>query len=377
MIYKFQYILILSSLILFFSCEGEQEDIKKTARNIEKDRKDEKGVIRGNAISKYTGKAGQLVVVAENTVVDSIIEQILDTTFGVQIKPFYPALPKFEIAHISHDRFKKSHQRLRNVLRLTLTDEELEDGSELLIRLDYFAKGQIYTEIKANTINDLHELLSLEADRLVNLYDEKEWKREYARFQKDNNPTIKRRLKEDFGISIEVPKRAVYEYNGRNFAKIMFPDRSRNMEVMSPGGGGGEKANFIYSGLMIWEIPYKKESQFKPDYLLKVRDTLLKYNAKHEFPGVYMGTQDHPAVVPVYNYIKIGDVEGYEFKGMFKFTGRLEPSGGKFWSFHFIHPKRNKIIALSGYVDSPPTVNPMLFLRQVQASIYSLKILAE
>lgn len=377
MSFKIQYILIFGILLLFLSCEEEKESINKEARKIEKERKSEKGIIRGSSTSKYTGKAGQLVVVAENTVIDTIIEQILDTTFGEQIRPYYPVVPKFEIAYISPDRFKKSHQRLRNVLRFTLTDEKLEGGSELLIRLDYFARGQIYTEIKANTINDLHELLTLEADRLVNLYDEKEWKREYARFKRKSNPTVKRRLKEDFGISLEVPQQAVYEYNGRNFAKIMFPDRSRNMEIMSPGGSGGEKANFIYSGLMIWEVPYKKESQFKPDYLLKVRDTLLKYNAKHEFPGVYMGTQDHPAVEPVYNYIKIGNVEGYEFKGMFKFTGRLEPSGGKFWSFHFIHPKRNKIIALSGYLDSPPTVSPMLFLRQIQASLYSLKILED
>lgn len=368
-----KFLFIPLFLIAIFACEAEQEEIQKTAKKIEKKRKGEKGIIRGKSNSRYTGRAGQLVVIAENTVYDTIIENILDSTFGEPVRPYYPPLPLFEIAHISPDRFQKAHQRLRNVLELKLTDEVEEGAAELLIRLDYFARGQVYAEIRANTINDLHELLALEADRLLNIYDEKEWKREFARFKKDGNPTIKRKLRADFSIELEVPKRAVYEYNGRNFAKIMFPDRSRNMEVIS-AGSSREKANFIYSGLMIWEVPYSKERQFQPDYLMRVRDTLLKYNALHEFPGVYMGTQDHPAVIPVYKYINIGGIEGYEFKGLFKFTGRLEPSGGKFWSFHFIHPKRNTIMAISGYLDSPPTVSPMLFLRQIQASIYSLKV---
>lgn len=373
----FQILLfIFLTVITVTSCDENKEGFEKKVRKTQTEKMKKEGVLYGSSQSSYTGKAGQLVVVAENTVFTDEIQELLDTTFGRLIEPFrYPPLPKFEIINLTPNRFKEAHLRLRNVLILGFSDAVEEGKPEMLIKRDYHAKKQLITEIIAANINDLRDKLILEADALTRLYDELEWKREYVRLKQENNTVIKSRLREDFGIEIEVPKKARYEINKKgNFAKIMFPDRSRQMDLKAGGSEHGSKASFIYTGIMIWEIPYNKEDQFQPEFLLKARDTMLKYNALHEIPGVYMGTQDHPAILPTHTYMQVGSVQGYEFRGLFKFTGRLEPSGGKFWSFHFIHPKRKTIIALSGYLDAPPTMNPAFDLRRIQASIYSLTI---
>lgn len=373
---------LIFSLLLSFgilalaSCDENKEAFEEKAKKVERDKMKKEGVIYGSSQSTYTGKPGQLVVVAENTVFTDELAEILDTTFGALLSPYhYPPHKKFEIVVLEPERFKEAHLRLRNVLKLKFSDDVSQGQPELLIKKDYHARKQLMVELTAENYQDLRDKLLMEAAPLTKLYEELEWKREFARLKKDNNTVIKSRLKKDFGITLELPKDARYEVNKKgNFAKIMFPDRSKQMDLKAGGGDHGAKANFIHSGLMIWEIPYTKESQFQPAYLLKARDTMLKYNAHHEIPGVYMGTQYHPAILPIHTYMQVGSVQGYEFRGFFKFTGRMQPSGGKFWSFHFIHPKRNTIMAVSGYVDAPPTVNPAFDLRRIQACIYSLEI---
>lgn len=366
-------LLFLSFLFFLFACNNNVEDVNNHKPKREESVKDDKGVIHGGSLAKYVGKAGELLVVAENTVVTEEVLEVLSNTFGEYILPYYPPQHKFELKVISPEKFEKGTRRIRNVLKLKLSDDVVKNKPEIRVKKDFYAQHQLLTEIIANDMDDLLNALNEHATSLVERYESMEWKREFYRHKAESNDVVKNRLIKDFGISLELPKHAKYEIGKQKFAKIMFPDRSRQIDFQA-GDGGTSKANFIYSGLMIWELKYTVESQFTPEFLMRARDTVLKYNALHEFPGVYMGTQDHPAVLPIHKWIKIGDIEGYEFKGMYKFTGRFEPSGGKFWSFHFVHPVRKTIIAISGYIDAPPTMNPAADLRKIQAVIYSLKI---
>lgn len=369
-----RFFFLLSVFLVGFACTEKPREGKKPITKVEKAAIDSSGIIQGKSLNQYVGKAGELIVVAENTVFVDELALMLDTLFGELIAPYYPAQPKFEIKHITPEKFEKGIRRIRNVLVLELVDNQAQDPVTI-VKKDYYAQTQLLTVIKASSMDGLVKEIADQAPRLVSLYENMEWKREFFRHSKDNNTVLKEQLAKQFGITLELPKLARYESNkSGNYAHIIFPQRSRQMDMISGEVASGSKANFIQSGIMVWKLPYNKKEQFTPEYLMRARDTLLKYNARHEFPGVYMGTQDHPAVLPVHSYIKINEVEGYEFRGMFKFTGRLEPSGGKFWSFHFIHPKRNEIIAVSGYLDAPPTMNPALDLRKIQAVLYSIQL---
>jgi hypothetical protein len=366
------FLVVFVLVVVCTNCESTSDNNELPER--EKIVMDQEGVIHGGSTAQYVGSAGELIVIAENTVLTPELFTFLDTTFGDYILPYYPPQQKFELKHITPEKFQRGSRRIRNLLLIEL-DESIPAGKpKMVIKKDYFARTQLLTEIRAHSMSDLMELLHKEVEGLVKRYEAQEWKREFYRHKKDNNQSIKKQLVKQFGITLELPAKARFESNKNSFAKIMFPDRSRQMEMQGSEQYSASRANFIQSGIMIWTIPFSDSNQLTPDYLMRARDTILKYNALHEFPGVYMGTQDHPAVVPVHQRIKIGEVEGYEFRGLYKFTGRLEPSGGKFWSFHFLHPKRQVITAISGYLDAPPTMNPAFDLRRIQAVIYSLKI---
>lgn len=370
------YLGVTVLILLLFSCsqsENKKDGSKGSKTTTTKKLKDGM-VLDGKSTALYTGKPGQLVIVSENTIYTDEVAVLFDSIFGQFIRPYYPPEPKFEIFPRTQSDFEKGSKSLRNLIFLEL-DPSIPAGEPMLIiKKNYYSRTQLIAEFKANNMNDLYALIEERIEKVYDMFDTQEWKREYLRHKEANNQVVKKKLRKQFGIEFEIQSKAHYESKDNMYAHIILPERSRQMELEAGGGYNSTKANFIQSGIMVWQYDFKDSSQLTPAYLMRARDSILKKYAKHEIDGIYMGTQDHPAVLPVHEKFQIGDIVGYQFRGLFKFTGRMEPSGGKFWSFHFLHPKTNRIVAVSGYLDAPPTMSASLDLRKIQAIIYSLKI---
>lgn len=375
--FKMKYwFLLLSIIFVFSSCLDEQQVNEKENTSEKTTKKQHKGgreIIDAGSQAQYTGKPRQLMIVSENTVYVDEIAHFFDSVFQQGIRPYYPLTEYFKVYHRTFEEFKRLSTQLRNVIELEI-DERIESGKpKMYIYENYYARTQLYTKLKANNMNDLHQLLEQEIDYLFKLYDKQEWKREFIRHNRNKNVETRELLQAKFGIDLTLPSRFKYESIDNTYGIIILPEKTRQMELKF-GSGSTARANFIQSGLMIWQYPYTDTSQFTPERLMMMRDTILKRYAKHEMEGVYMGTQDHPAVLPIHEKLRVGDVTGYQFRGMYKFTGKAEPSGGRFWSYHFRHPYRKTIVALSGYIDAPPTISPALEINQIRAMIYSLKV---
>ncbi|MFA5574547.1 MAG: DUF4837 family protein [Brumimicrobium sp.] len=348
----------------------KQNQTNVTKRKLEKV---ERSVINAKSNSQYIGKPGQLIIVAEPTEYVDEIQALFDSVFSAPVRPYYPPTPYFEIYQRSPQDFRRLSTKLRNVIDIAL-DETLKEGEPTMrIYENYYSKTQLYTILRAQNMNDLYSLLENEIEYLFNLYNRQEWKREFLRNAENNHENTNAKLRSKFGIELTLPSKFRYESIDDTYAHIILPARSRQMEL-NIGSGNVTRTNYIQSGIMIWQYPYTDKSQLQPKNLEQMRDTILKKYAKHEIEGVYMGTQYHPAAMPVPKALKIGDIEGYEIRGLYKFTGEAEPSGGRYWEFHFKHPKRNMIVAISGYFDVPPTTSPHLDMNIIRAVIYSLKI---
>lgn len=367
-------VVLLASL---YSCEEEVKESNNTSPSIQDTVSEEYKrvrIVNGQSMSQYVGKPGRLMIVSENGIFTDEVEQLFDSIFAKEIRPFYPKHPYFEIYQRTPKAFGEKSKRLRNVVELNVSKEVPKGKPYMEVRKNYYAETQLYTVVKANNINELYEFLEAELPSLFRLYDTQEWKREFYRHRKSKNKTVNKKLAQKFGIQLQLPDKFRYESIDDQYAVILLPERSRQMEMKVGGALNSTKANFIQSGIMIWQYKYEDSTQLKPESLMQKRDTILKHHAKHEIPGVYMGTQDHPAVLPEYERFKVNGIEGYQFRGLFKFTGKLEPSGGKFWSFHFKHPERNRIVAISGYLDAPPTMSPSFDINRIRAILYSLKL---
>ena len=105
---------------------------------------------------------------------------------------------------------------------------------------------------------------------------------------------------------------------------------------------------------------------------------MLKYNVPSEIEGMFMGTQYVDYVYPEGNeeLTADGKIAGFEMRGMYVFTGRGKSgTGGAFWAFHFVNPKTEKVVCVSGYLDAPPTTSWTQSLREIQAVLRSVEII--
>lgn len=373
---RFWFALVSFCFLLFSCTDNTSNETKKKESNNKVKKEIEEGgrkIINAGATNQYVGKPGRLIVVVKSAEYPEEISNVFDSIFGAPIRPYYPLTLNFELFQRTPEEFSKLSTHIRNVIDLAI-DKSVEKGKPTMhIYENYYAKTQLYTKLRAHDVIDLYDLVLKEVDYLYKVYDRQEWRREFQRYAENKNTDVRSRLKNKFGIDLVLPKKYNYESKDDSYAIIRFPDRSRQMDLEMGSKNSTSRVNYIEGGLIIWQYPFTDSSQLEPSELLRMRDTILKKYARHDMKGVYMGTQYHPAALPVHEMLRIGDNIGYQFRGLYKFTGAAEPSGGRFWGFQFKHPYRNTIVAVSGYFNVPPTTSAKFDINRIRAILYSIK----
>ncbi len=326
-----------------------------------------------NPALQVTGKVGEIQVVCEKSVWEGPIKNVLDSTLVQYILPYIPDVPTFQLIHKTPRLFTQGVRRHRNILFLKI-DPKHQGNGKITQQKDVWAKGQLVFTVVAKDYNQLIKTCAEGLPKVHDIFDEYSWKRILKYFSHNKRTSVHKKINQNFGIDIVLPARSRLVTSKKNFFRIEFPPASRPIEFV---GKNMQDPGTILYGVMIYQYDFIDSSQFELKNLLQARDTMLKYNVPHEIEGMYMGTQYNPIVYPIIERATSfdGKIEGYDIRGMFQFIGPKFGTGGAFWEFHFRHPKRNKIICISGYVDAPPTTTWTHPLREVQAVLKSVKII--
>lgn len=320
-----------------------------------------------------TGKVGEIIVVCDNGIWESDAKAYLDTNLTQFIMPYFPDVVTFELVHRTPKAFESGNKSWRNLLFLSI-DPNAKDNT-VSVERSTWATSQLVYRIVAKDLNSLVEICKTKGKEIHAVYDKSEWERLTKRYENEKNQNISRTLVSNFGFDIALPKGSSIVSKRTNFFRIEFPTETKPLEFI--GGSGGQAANFIQTGILIYQYDYIDSTQFEMSQLLKARDTMLKYNVPHETPGVYMGTQYADFVAPEGNFTKNyqKNLTVFEMRGMFKFTGNTKHgTGGSFWAYHFVNPKTKKLICVSGYVDAPNMTSWTLPLREIQAILKSIEL---
>ena len=321
-----------------------------------------------------TGKIGEILVVCEQDIWNSNIQESLDSELVQYILPYLPDVATFQLTHRTPRRFSDGVKRFRNTLFLQIDHNYKGERGKVEKRLDVWAKGQIVIDITAKDYDQLLETCLNGLDNVHDEFDNKSWNRIMYHFGKARNETIKSQVRENFGLELVLPAHSRLVGKRKNFFRIEFPSSSR--PIVFEGAGGSQDNGTIFSGIMIYQYDFQDSTHLEFDQLLAARDTMLRYNVPHEVEGMYMGTQYNEIVFPEGNNTKNydGTIPGYEMRGMFMFKGLPKYStGGAFWAFHFINPNTKKLMCVSGYVDAPSTTSWTHPLREVQAILRSVE----
>jgi hypothetical protein len=322
-----------------------------------------------------TGKVGEILVVCDAGIWNSEIKMCLDSNLTQFIMPYFPDVATFDLIHKTPEHFTQGVKRYRNTLFLTIDPKYKGDQGRIEKRMGVWATDQLVVDITAASFNQLIETCQKGLMAVHDEFDVVEWKRILKYYKRKPNEFIDKKVKENFGLRLDLPDQSRLVTSRTNFYRIEFPSAARPIEFV---GAGKQDAGLILSGIMIYQYPFTDSSQFELKNLLQARDTMLRYNVPLDYEGMYMGTQYVKMVYPEGDPMVSSEhkVKGYETRGMFQFVGLgKHGTGGAFWAFHFVHPKTNKLISVSGYVDAPSTTSWTQSLREVQAILESTEIL--
>jgi len=320
------------------------------------------------------GEIGELIVVCEDALWNSDLKPYLDTNITQFIMPYYPDVPTFMLKHKTPKHFDKGNKRYRSLLFIALDPNVKGDKVVVEKRKDVWAIDQLVIDITAKNTEDLVNFCKNGGLQAVHAeFDDMEWRRITNYFRESNNEKINNQLGETFGIKLAMPSKSILVNERPNFIRIEFPIANRPIEFSN---AGSQDRGTVLSGIMVYQYDYTDSSIFEFDRLIAARDTMLKYNAPYEIEGMYMGTQFadlvYPEINPTVNYNNT--ISGIEMRGMFVYVGQpIYAPGGAFWSFSFKHPKRKKLVCISGYLDAPSTTSWTHQLREIQAVFKSVE----
>jgi Domain of unknown function (DUF4837) len=347
--------LLFTLALLYSSCEFDRSKFKSS----------------GIAV---TGKVGEILVVCEQDIWDSGIKACLDSNLTQFIMPYFPDVATFELIHKTPKHFTQGIKRYRNTMFINVDPNFKEEKGKIEKRVGVWATDQLVIDITANSYEQLEDICKRGLKSVHKEFDDFEWKRIMKYYAETPNPTIEQKVKANFGIHFALPDGAKLVTTRDNFFRIEFPSASRPIEFI---GSGGEDNGAIFSGILVYQYDYTDSSQFELTNLLQARDTMLRYNVPYEYEGMYMGTQYKEMIYPEGTFCsnKSQSLTGFEMRGMFKFEGLGKHGpGGCFWAYHFVNPKTNKLVCVSGYVDAPSTTSWTQPLREVQAIWKSVEI---
>lgn len=321
-----------------------------------------------------TGKIGEILVVCEQGIWESKLQEGLDSNLVQYILPYLPDVATFNLIHKTPQHFAHGIKRFRNTLFINIDPNYQGEKGKIEKRKDVWAMGQLVIDITAKDYNQLSETCERGLAQVHREFDSYSWQRIIDHFKNAKNKTLRTKLNKNFGIDLVMPSNSRLVTSRKNFYRIEFPSASRPIEFV---GSHSEDAGTVYSGIMVYQYDYIDSTQFDLKKLLNARDTMLKYNVPSEIDGMYMGTQYNDFVYPEGNTVKTfdGELNGFEMRGMFMFKGRPKHStGGAFWAYHFINSRTKKLVCVSGYVDAPMTTPWTHQLREIQAVIRSIKV---
>ncbi len=202
----------------------------------------------------------------------------------------------------------------------------------------------------APTTAALTEFLLLNEGRLVNHFNRVERERWIVGLSKSHSSWINEKLKSRFGISLFVPE-----------------DMSAYKEE-TDFFWGSNNANRGRTDILVYSFPYTAQEAFTEDYLVAMRDSVVRRNVPGSFPNSYMKTEKRFEL----SYEPI-TYRG-EYRGVLRGLWRMEGDkmGGPFVSHALLDKKKGRVIVAESFVYAPESKKANL-IRRMEAALFTLR----
>jgi hypothetical protein len=298
------------------------------------------------------GRISEMLVVMDPTLWKGDLGDTVRNFFG----QFYPYLnqaePWFTIIHRPPREFDQTYSLFRNILFFVMEPEL--DGGSIHRETDYWAIPQTVIQIKGPGFDELHGLFLKNSEAILQAFDQSEVRRLVRVMNSINRQVSSNSIKELLGLHIAVPDGFYIATEQENFVWARKVIRSRNQE----------------QAFWITTIPYTDTTQFAPQRVMELRDSIARAQIPVFDETSYMGTEYR------FGYqnriLEVNGSYALETRGLWRTFGN-HSAGGPFLNFLIHDEKHARLIMIDTYVYRPNEDKRDL-LRQLEGVVHTLKL---
>ncbi len=299
--------------------------------------------------TKVTGKANELVVVMSDESWEGVPGKVLRESLGQDQIGLPQTEPLFDIVRVPPAGFKSIFQTTRNIMQTSISSNV--EKPEVVLKDNVWSFPQATVQVKAKNVEQFEEIYLENKDKIMGYFLAAERKRLTMNYKKYYEKIIYNALDKDFGVTMMVPPGFVIADQKEDFIWYKFetPD--------------------ISQGIILYTIPYTSDSTFTTNFLLSVRDSVLKANVPGPTKGSYMGTERR--FDQIHNITEHNGNYASEMRGLWRLYN--DYMGGPYIALAELDASNQRVVVTYGYVYAP-SKNKRNLLRQVEAMVYTLKL---
>ena len=299
--------------------------------------------------TNITGYSSELVVVISKESWGSSTGKLIRETLAQPQLGLPQDEPIFDLVDVPHAAFKKIFKSTRNIIQTNISSNVENEG--ISFTDDVWAYPQATVQIQAKTAEKFEEIFKENGDDILTYFIAAEKERQTMNYNKFYEKAVYNVLNKDFGVTMKVPP---------GFAITEQKEDLIWFKYETPE---------ISQGIVLYTFPYVSDSTFTVNYLLNIRDEVLKANIPGPTEGSYMSTEKR--FQQIFNVHEHNGNYTSEMRGLWRVENDF--MGGPYISIAELDATNQRVVVAFGYVYAPSKDKRNL-LRQVEAMIYSLKM---
>ena len=303
-----------------------------------------------NIIHKnVSGSASELVVVISKESWNGTTGKLIRETLAQSHVGLPQDEPIFDVIDVPHAAFKNIFKTTRNILQTSISVNVKNEG--ITFTDDVWAYPQATVQIKAKNINNFETIFKENSNKIISYFIAAEKERLTMSYKKFYEKGVFNVLNKDFGITMKAPP---------GFAIVDQKEDFIWFKYETPA---------ISQGIVLYTFPYISDSTFTVNYLMDIRDKILKSNVPGAIKDSYMTTEKR--LEQTFNILEHNGNYASEMRGLWRVENDF--MGGPYISLAELDATNQRVVVAFGYVYAPSKDKRNL-LRQVEAMIYSLKM---
>ncbi len=276
------------------------------------------------------GNPGDIVVVMSNESWNSESGDSLKAIFYEYCNGVPMEEHLFDLHQIPKDEFIDQNKLHRNVIFQEINPEVAE--AKITINNDRYALKQVFVNIVAPNQAEFVKIVSKNKNNLIKLFLDADRDRWVEQLTQHTNKSVCDKILDKYNVSIKVPASFYLDELRDGFAWISDDTRTYSLSIL------------VYS----W--PLSDTSSLDREYLIAMRNSILKENIPGEREGSFMSTETK-FDYPFYEIIDHKNQQTAVIRGLWKVKGDF--MGGPFVSYTKIDKPRNRMVTVEGFVYYP------------------------